>query len=45
MIGAVGDQQDRPVQVLVQSGEDRQTGSARQSQAGELFPIGLELFQ
>ena len=45
MVGAVGDDQDRPVQVQVQCGKDRQAGGARQSQTGERFPIGLELFQ
>jgi hypothetical protein len=29
----------------MQRSQDRQAGGARQSQARDLFPIGLELFQ
>src|SRR5688572_31528814 len=45
VVGAVGDEQDRSIQVLVQGCKDRQTRGARQSQPRQLLAIGLELFQ
>ena len=45
MVGAVCDEQDGSIQILVQCGKDGQARGARQTQTRELLPVGLDLFQ